>query len=97
MKKIIGYGMGVGMNPFTGEIKMMPMRAEMDEETGKVEFFMEKEEKVEEKESCFICGDEVEDAREFHLRKGQKEWSFDSFFLCEECKEERNGMIKVAK
>jgi hypothetical protein len=96
MKKIIGYGMGIGMNPFTGEVKMMPMRAEMDEETGKVEFFMEKEE-PEEKETCFICGAEVEDNREFHLRRGSKEWSFDSFRLCEDCKDHRRGRIKVAK
>ena len=99
MKKVIGYGMGVGMNPFTGEVKMMPMRAEMDEETGKVEFFMEKEEEpVEEKETCFLCCAEVEDTREFHLRvKGLKGWSTDSFHLCEHCKKDRQGRIKAAK
>lgn len=98
MKKIVGYGMGVGMNPFTGEVKMMPMWAEMDEETGEVKFFMEKEEeKVKEWKSCFLCGNEVEDPREFHLRKGSKDWTFDAFYLCEDCKEDRQGRIKVAK
>ncbi|MFA5025644.1 MAG: hypothetical protein WC503_04015 [Candidatus Shapirobacteria bacterium] len=97
MKKIIGYGMGIGINPFTGEIKTMSMRAEMDDGTGEVKFFMEKEEEPEVKNSCFLCDNEVEDTREFHLRRGPKDWSIDSFFLCEDCKDERRGRIKVAK
>jgi len=107
MKNVMGYGFGIGFNPFTGEVKVVKMRADVDE-NGKIEFFMEdekesftpkKEQESKPKEKvvyCDNCDDKANDARKFYVREGSHDFEGEAMVLCDSCKYDLRGMLKLA-